>query len=151
MKHPFTPRILSVAIVGVVMLGQISASAAETFNPKVGVAKSVKELKFEEITPTIKFAKAYGDYNSTANGRFATFAGKWTSPSHIHSAAYHGVVIKGVVTNGFSGDKNPLKMEAGSYWYVPASAIHTTACVSKEPCLVYIHMDDKFDFIPKEE
>lgn len=121
-----------------------------TFDPTAQVTKPAKEFKFDKITPFLKFSDAYGDRASTAHGRFAIIAGKKATPSHIHSAAYHGVVIKGVVTNGFDGDKNPPKMGPGSYWHVPANAVHITACVSKEPCMTYVHSDDKFDFIPTE-
>lgn len=137
-----------------VLLGAFSSIAslamAGTFDPNLPTAKPAQEFKFDTIMPTLKFSDAYGDRASTAHGRFAVIAGKWATPSHTHSAAYHGVVIRGVVTNGFDGDKNPPKLGAGSYWYVPADAVHVTACVSKEPCMVYLHSDGKFDLKPAE-
>jgi quercetin dioxygenase-like cupin family protein len=41
-------------------------------------------------------------------------------------------------------------MVPGSYWYVPAQAVHATACVSDTPCQFYFHADDAFDFTPVE-
>jgi quercetin dioxygenase-like cupin family protein len=137
-------------VIAMLMTVVTSNATAETFDPNVQVAKPANEFKFDKITPYLKFSDTYGDRASTAHGRFAIIQGKKSTPSHIHSAAYHGVVIKGVVTNGFDGDKNPPKMGPGSYWYVPANAVHVTACVSKEPCMTYVHSDDKFDFIPKD-
>jgi quercetin dioxygenase-like cupin family protein len=67
---------------------------------------------------------------------------------HTHSGAYHGVVIKGVMTNPFEGEINPPKLPPGSYWYVPADAVHATACVSNTPCEFYFHADSAFDFTP---
>lgn len=144
-------RVVKTLLLSSILLGEISLNAqAEPFDPGAKVTKQAKEFKFDKITPYLKFSDAYGDRASTAHGRFAIIQGKKATPSHIHSAAYHGVVIKGLVTNGFDGDKNPPKMGPGSYWYVPANVVHVTACVSEEPCMTYVHSDDKFDFIPKD-
>ncbi len=127
-----------------------AASAATIFDPRLPLAKPVDTLTYEAITPYLKFADVYGDHATTGHGKFVMIKGRQATPSHIHSAAYHGIVVRGVITNGFDGDKNPPKLKPGSYWYVPANAVHVTACISKEPCMTYVYSDEKFDFIPAE-
>jgi len=58
--------------------------------------------------------------------------------------------VKGVMANPFKGQANPPKLEAGSYWYVPANSIHSTACISDTPCEFFFFADSKFDFMPVE-
>ncbi|MEH6403286.1 MAG: DUF4437 domain-containing protein [Sneathiella sp.] len=93
-------------------------------------------------------AHAYGHRGKGAHGSFGRFPANFETPGHPHTGAYHGVVIKGVMTNPFKGEKNAPTMVAGSYWYVPAGMPHTTACVSDTPCEFYFHADGAFDFKP---
>jgi quercetin dioxygenase-like cupin family protein len=132
------------------LIALASAAKAEPFDASAPVEKPAADYKFDTITPFLSFSDAYGDRATGAHGTFGVIPAKTASPSHIHSAAYHGVVIKGVMTDGFNGEKNPPRLPPGSYWYVPANAVHITACVSAEPCLFYTHSDDKFDFAPAE-
>jgi hypothetical protein len=127
-----------------------SGAIAAPFDPSVPVEKPAADYTFDTITPFLSFSDAYGDRTTGAHGTFGIITANTASPSHILSAAYHGVVIKGVMTDGFNGETNPPKLAPGSYWYVPANAVHITACVSDEPCLFYTHSDAKFDFAPAE-
>ncbi len=54
------------------------------------------------------------------------------------------------MTNPFAGEAEPRKMGPGSYWFVPANAVHATACVSSIPCEFYFHAAGAFDFLPAE-
>ena len=128
----------------------LSPAIAGIFDADKPVEKPAAAFKFDTITPFLKFSDAYGDRATGAHGTFGIIPANTPSPSHIHSAAYHGVVIRGVMTDGFNGEKNPPRLGPGSYWYVPANAVHITACVSAEPCLFYTHSDAKFDFAPAE-
>ncbi|MCP5082397.1 MAG: cupin domain-containing protein [Alphaproteobacteria bacterium] len=119
----------------------LAGSSGEVVLPKA-------ELKFEHLNPAIQMAAAYGDRSKSAHGTFGKFPGKFITPFHTHSGAYHGVVLKGVMTNPFKGQSNPPKMEPGSYWHVPANSVHATACVSDTPCEFYFHAARGFDFHP---
>ena len=116
-------------------------------------AKAVpsSEIKFEQIAPFVQMGTAWGDRRTGEHGTFGLFPGDAASPSHIHSGAYHGVVISGTMTNPFGNDANPPKMGPGSYWFVPAGTEHITACVSKEPCMFYFHAEEAFDFTPMSQ
>jgi quercetin dioxygenase-like cupin family protein len=89
-----------------------------------------------------------GDRASGAHGTFGLFKAGGASPNHVHSGAYHGVVIKGVMIDPFGNETNSPRLGPGSYWCVPASAKHVTACVSKEPCLFDFYADTAVDFTP---
>ena len=150
MKNAFARLLSPLAAIALMGPLTIGAASAAPFDPNLPVARPAAGFKFDDITPQLKFADAFGDRASAAHGRFGLIAGNWATPSHVHSAAYHGVVIRGVVTNGFNGEANPPKMGPGSYWYVPANVVHVTACVSKESCLTYVQSDGKFDLTPAE-
>jgi len=106
------------------------------------------QLVWVEIAPFVQMADVTGNMGTGAHGTFGKFTPNSASPLHIHTGAYHGVVISGVMENPFSNEKNPPKLTPGSYWYVPAGAKHVTSCLSATPCLFYFYADEKFDFIP---
>jgi quercetin dioxygenase-like cupin family protein len=88
------------------------------------------------------------DNQAGAHGTFWKFAGGFTSPAHTHTADYHGVVIKGTVTNYAPDDKAPKELGPGAYWMQPGGMPHITACKAGSECLVYTYMTGKFDFVP---
>jgi len=140
---------LSVPLLMTVACAQTTASQAPAipnFDPAAERAVPADQLDFQNINPAVSMADAYGDRTKGAHGTFGTFPPEFITPMHTHSGAYHGVVIKGVMTNPFEGETNPPKMPPGSYWYVPANAVHATDCVSKTPCEFYFHADGAFDF-----
>ena len=126
------------------------AMADASFNANKSAVMQSQNRKFVNINPMIKFSPAYGQFSETAHGTFGSFPARFETPVHIHSGAYHGVVIKGTMTNPFEGETNAPELSPGSYWYVPANMHHTTACVSNTPCGFYFHADKSFDFTPIE-
>lgn len=122
--------------------------AADTIDTKQEVVLPGWHLEFININPAIKMAAAYGNRGTGKHGSFGRFSPNFETPYHTHSGAYHGVVIKGVMTTPFKGEGKPPTMEPGSYWYVPAGAEHSTACISDIPCEFYFHAGSKFDFKP---
>ena len=97
----------------------------------------------------IQLAVAYGDTFKSAHGTFGQFPGEFIASKHVHSYAYHGIVISSSMTNPMATDSgDPKTMGPGSYWYVPANTAHSTVCVSKQPCLFFMHQGTNFDFTP---
>ena len=127
-----------------------NAIALEGFDPTKGVGLPATDLIFENINPAVKMAAAYGNRNVGAHGSFGQFPANFITPLHTHTGAYHGVVIKGQMTNPFEGAQNPPALGPGSYWFVPAGMEHATACISDTPCEFYFYADGAFDFIPAE-
>ena len=103
--------------------------------------------------PFVNFGSAWGTLFSSAHGTFGDFAPESAAPDHVHSGTYYGVVIKGVVKNPFgispgADVPNAKPLAAGSFWSVPANAIHTTACDAgpDSNCVFYFHSRKAFDF-----
>ena len=101
---------------------------------------------------------AWGDSATGAYGIIAVFPPGFSTPLHTHPNLYHGVVMRGEVTNPFGPDLEPFLTEPnshgetvldpGSYWHVPAESQHATTCVGPEVCWIYFHGDDAFIFDP---
>ncbi len=126
------------------------SSAAATYDAGKSVTIKSENRSFININPAIQFAPAHGMFSETPHGTFGKFPANFETPVHIHTGAYHGVVIAGTMTNPFEGEKKAPHLQPGSYWYVPAGMEHTTACVSDTPCEFYFHADSSFDFTPVE-
>ena len=130
-------------------LVSLSAVAGE-FDPSKPAVVPREDLSYFNLNPAIQMADAYGALTESGHGTFGKFPASFDSGAHTHTGAYHGIVLKGVMTNPFDGEQDPPKMVPGSYWYVPANAKHSTACVSNEPCEFFFFADGPFDFHPVE-
>lgn len=111
------------------------------------------DLDYVAAVPFVSFAPGWGDRQFGAHGTFGDFAPESAAPDHVHGETYYGVVIGGLLKNPFGampgddiGTATPLP--AGSFWSVPANAIHTTACDGGPDtgCLFYFHSRGAFDF-----
>ena len=109
------------------------------------------ELEWVEIAPFVHMSKVNGDMNEGKHGTMGKMKPGMKTPMHTHSAAYHGVVVSGTMTHQFGDEKDPPKLTAGSYWYVPAGAEHFTTCYPDTPCIFYFHSDEKFDMTHVDE
>jgi quercetin dioxygenase-like cupin family protein len=92
----------------------------------------------------IQVANVWGDVNKGAHGAFFRFDPGFVSKLHTHTYDYYAVVIKGQLENYQPGQKAE-RLGPGSYWYQRGKEAHTTACVSKRPCQIYIVQQNKFD------
>ena len=111
-----------------------------------------EDREFEMQNEAIAFAQAYGDRAIEApQGFFGIFIGNFAPPLHTHTHGYHAIVFEGIVTNPFDEEENPPQLGPGSHWSVEASALHTTACVSEEPCTWFLYSDNDFDFLPVDD
>ncbi len=103
---------------------------------------------------------AWGDRSAAAHGTLGVFPPGFAAPLHTHTGDYHGVVLRGEMTNPFGTDlavfidadsdnnHGSTLLGPGSYWYVPAGSQHTTTCIGPEPCWFYFHSEAAFDFAP---
>lgn len=149
-SFPMFPR-LALAGAAMIALGACTASAgSSTFDTSAAVALPSQAVQYQNINPAVQMGTAWGDRSAGEHGTFGKFPADFITPFHTHSGAYHGVVVAGTMTNPFEGEQNPPRMGPGSYWYVPANAVHATACVSATPCQFYFHAESGFDFTPVE-
>lgn len=145
-RRTLTAPALAGLMLGGLLLGACAGGGSPGFDPERTVALPESQLQFANINPAIRMATAWGDKGQGAHGTFGKFPPNFITPMHSHSSAYHGIVLQGVMTNPFEGESDPPKLPAGSYWFVPAGAIHATACVSATPCEFYFHAGQAFDF-----
>jgi len=148
-NHPFvsTAKCCGLLFAAGMAVFSTAAVAGSHYDSSVEVATPKAQLKFQKINPAVSMAPAYGDMNKGGHGTFGKFPANFETPLHIHTAAYHGIVLKGVMKNPFKDQKTAPDLVAGSYWHVPAKSVHTTACVSDTPCEFYFYSRKKFDFI----
>jgi hypothetical protein len=92
----------------------------------------------------IQASNVWGDVTKGAHGAFFRFDSGFESPVHTHTYDYYAVVIKGELEN-YQPGQTPLKLGPGSYWYQRGKQAHTTSCVSKEQCEIYIVQQNMFD------
>jgi len=147
---PMLDRLPAKMVAGAAMLitGTCTVLAGSSYDETREIVIPNSRLAYENINPAIQMAPAFGDRSSGGHGSFGKFPANFETPYHTHTGAYHGVVLKGVMTNPFKNETNPEKMEPGSYWHVPANSVHATACVSDVPCEFYFHATGGFDFHP---
>ena len=123
-------------------------SAEQRFNPQRPVASPAQSLEFKDTNNGVRRAIAWGNIATGPYGAINQLPAHFTAPLHTHTTAYHGMVISGTMINPFNRQPDPPKMGPGSYWFVPAEAIHTTGCASDTPCVFYFHSEGGFDFKP---
>ena len=130
----------------------LNSATAQSFDPNKAVTLPGPAVQYQNLNEAIRMGAAYGDRSVGAHGSFGTFPANFITPNHTHSFAYHGVVVEGVMTNPFDNEDpdRATRLPAGSYWFVPAGQLHSTACVSDVPCRFYFHSDGGFDFHPAE-
>lgn len=100
----------------------------------------------------IKFFDAYGKIASTGHGTFLKWAPGFKSPVHAHTHDYYAVVLKGKMLNYLEGSKDRTPLTPGSYWYQVGEQMHTTECISKEPCEGFLVQEEgQFDALFPEK
>jgi quercetin dioxygenase-like cupin family protein len=134
----------------------VSALAADAagfppLNHGTSVTKPAGEFKFQSfgakgVDPKteIQAANVFGDFATGQHGSFFTFTPGFVSPVHSHTYDYYAVVIKGELEN-FEPGVAPVKLGPGSYWYQRGKKAHTTSCVSRTVCEIFIVQAQKFD------
>jgi quercetin dioxygenase-like cupin family protein len=123
------------------------AAPAEPIAPSMMAPSAVEWV---EIVPGVRFAAVYGAWDKEAHGKLISIDAGIRTPMHVHSGAYHGIVVEGIVTNPYAGEEGEVGMGPGTYWYVPGGAPHITACVSEEPCLFYTYADGAWDIAVRD-
>lgn len=68
-------------------------------------------------------------------------------PPHKHTSAERIVMMQGTINVTYEGGQ-PTKVTRGTYLHGPAGAVHEAACVSAEPCVLFIAFEQPVDFVP---
>jgi quercetin dioxygenase-like cupin family protein len=78
---------------------------------------------------------------------FFKVPGKSKIAAHKHTSAERMVLVQGELQVTYEGHK-PMTMKRGSYGYAPAELVHEAACLSAEPCVLFIAFEQPLDAIP---
>ena len=150
---------LSLALLLVVSVGCHSSQiASESVTTESAAAPSsnavlISEVEWQQLNPkrgdkSPKAATLWGDRNGPgASGFLLKPVDGFSSPPHVHTAYYHGVVIGGTIHNAEPSAKE-MYIPPGSFWTQPEGGVHITAC--KGNCLAYIEMEGGYDVHPVE-
>jgi quercetin dioxygenase-like cupin family protein len=65
---------------------------------------------------------------------------------HFHTAEEQLIVIRGRVLTGMTGMRE-LLLTAGGIAVMPAKAIHWFSCRGKDPCLMVVTFNQKYDIV----
>lgn len=130
-----------------------SASSASVVDPDYKVVL-LSEVEWEQLNPargenSPKAATLWGDRTGPGpSGFLLRPVDGFKSPPHIHTANYHGVVIKGSIHNA-DPEADEVYLPPGSFWTQPGSGVHITA--AKGSALAYIEVEDTFDVLPAKD
>jgi len=163
-KQNITLKMLSLLTFAVLItIGSAAhAQTVPSFPPLTGGKSVTHPASYYKPVPTnyvgvnkktrISAVDAWSDPATGAHGSMTHFDYGFVSPVHTHTYDYYGVTIKGVMENYEVGVK-PVKLGPGSYWYQVGKKAHTTACLTKGGCLVFLVQAAKFDaqVPPKED
>lgn len=78
---------------------------------------------------------------------FLKLPAKSKVPSHKHTSVERIVMVEGDLSLTYDGHK-PLILKRGTYHYGTAGAVHEAACLSTQPCVLFISFEKPVDLIP---
>ncbi len=109
-------------------------------------------VKYDVILPDIaQFGTVTGNRDTGPHGTFVKITKGTGTPAHTHGKIYDAIVLEGTVENPVPATQtNPVQLENGAYYQVPANAEHITRCAasSATDCLTFFYQADPFDFTP---
>jgi len=139
------------------MAGSGSAGSAAAEPPKKEIAIMLPaDMKWGPMDPSNaeqspQIAPLWGDMTKEANGFLIKVKPGSKGMAHTHSGGYHGVTIAGAPNHLQDGDKKPVPLPPGSYWFEPGGVTHNSQCLGKDECFGLVHFNDgKADFAPAE-
>lgn len=111
---------------------------------------SAADLAWETTPEGVAFAALQGDRFSEPYQAMVRLPAGTVSPPHIKSANMSGVMLQGEMVHYADGTDPNLAdpIGPGAYYRIPAGLAHVSACVSSDPCVVYLYQDNAFDFVP---
>ena len=78
---------------------------------------------------------------------FFKVPGKSKIAAHKHTSAERMVLVQGDMQVTYEGHK-PITLKRGAYAYGPAELVHEAACLSADPCVLFIAFEQPLDAIP---
>lgn len=89
----------------------------------------------------------HGDPGKPNVDVFFKVPGKAKIAAHKHTSAERMVLVQGEMQVTYEGHK-PITLKRGAYAYGPAELVHEAACLSADPCVLFIAFEQPLDAIP---
>lgn len=107
------------------------------------------EIKWGETPFGPLASSVFGDFAKGEHVTYIKFPAGMTTPLHVHTHDYVGIVISGT-TRHFEPDKPETKKDlpVGSHWSIPAGLPHVSECLPGSDCVMAIYQSASFDFQP---
>jgi len=66
--------------------------------------------------------------------------------AHYHTAEEQLIVVQGSVLTGMKGMRS-VTLTAGGFAVMPGKAVHSFSCIGKDPCLMIVTFNQKYDIV----
>jgi hypothetical protein len=88
----------------------------------------------------VQLAPLWGDRAKEEAGTLLQTPPGFASGPHSHTADYWAVVVRGTWKHWVpsTGEGVGLTLEPGAFWTQKHTQLHEDACVSKEPCIIFL-------------
>jgi len=88
----------------------------------------------------VQLAPLWGDRAKEEAGTLLQTPAGFVSGLHSHTADYSAVVVRGAWKHwvASTGEGVGLTLEPGAFWTQKHTQLHEDACVSKEPCIIFL-------------
>ena len=94
----------------------------------------------------LKSALENGDPDTGASTFLLEAAPGCVVPAHYHTAEEQLIIVRGDVLTGMEGMAEKT-LGSGGFAMMPGKAMHWFTCQSKEPCLMFVTFDHKYDIV----
>jgi mannose-6-phosphate isomerase-like protein (cupin superfamily) len=95
----------------------------------------------------VQASPVMGDFSKGKHITFIKFKAGTSTPAHVHTHDYVGIVVRGRGVHYVPSNKRPTALRPGSTWTVPANVEHISGCLKGEDCVFALYQDEPFDYI----
>ncbi len=148
------PCVLFVTMAGAFDFTPVAKAKKEPAGKYVQIERA--KAKLAPLDPSkpdgLKVAVLSGDMKTGPVAMLLEVPPGTNSGLHGHSSSYEAVVVDGAPAHWLPHEKDEGKaLEAGAYWFQPATYEHGDRCTGSAPCHVVVFMEKGFDFIPPKK
>ena len=139
-------------LLGVVLLATAGLAYAAG-HANHGTMTPYSEADWQEIAPgsPVSVIVLWGDPHNGESGRLIKLPAGFSAPIHAHNADYHGINLTGTWRHSFEETGEVAELPPGSYVNQPGPEWHGDSCLGPEDCIIFLHMHQKINFIPRGE
>ncbi len=132
----------------------LSGMATKAATPAAAQKMFAFEMKWEPMSEgaPLKIVKLWGDHTKDADyGMLVKLPAGFSTGMHSHSFEYQTIEIQGKKIHRFKDEEKSEPYTPGSFTFETPGHVHEDVCLGPEDCIVFIHQDKKFDFIPDKK